>query len=214
MDSFQNMNFIDQNIYDFPVDHISKFNKVETEYTILKRHNALKQISWCQNRNSLEEVMNKVWVPQYIENQYISAAEPLEDFENILIEDINILKKRKTIIQKEIPVIATTKKETTQEPNVEPFFLNVARDFVKSGRGIWEHRGLFYLLGRVAYCFYKWKSIALTKPKKQDHPMYLKHDLRNSGSKTLTEENWQITSMDVNTEHSPMISKQYLGYLI
>ena len=38
--------------------------------------------------------------------------------------------------------------------------------------------------------------------------------MRNSGSKTLTEENWQITSMYVKTEHSPMISKRYLGYLI
>ena len=71
-----------------------------------------KQIRLRQNRNSLEEVMNKVWVLQHIENQYIRVAEPLEDFENILIEDINILKKHKTIIQEEIPVIATTKTET------------------------------------------------------------------------------------------------------
>ena len=54
----------------------------------------------------------------------------------------------------------------------------------------------------------------MKKPEKQDHPIYLEHDLRNSGNKTLTEENWQITSMDVNTENSPMISKRYLGYLI
>ena len=58
------------------------------------------------------------------------------------------------------------------------------------------------------------ESLTLKKPEKQDHPIYLKHDLRNSGSKTLTAENWQITVMDVNTEHSPMISKRYLGYLI
>ena len=83
MDPFQNMNFINQNLYDFPVDYISKLNKIETEHTILKRHNTLKKIDWCQNKNSLEEVMNKVWIPQHIEDKYISLAEPREDFENI-----------------------------------------------------------------------------------------------------------------------------------
>ena len=35
--------------------------------------------------------MNKVWNPQHIEDKYISLAGPLEDFENILIEDILII---------------------------------------------------------------------------------------------------------------------------
>ena len=97
-----------------------------------------------------------------------------------MLEDIGLLKKQENTSNMEIPVSSTINSVTKQDDEVAPFFLNIARDFVKSGREIWEHRGLFHLLGRVAYCFQKWNGTALTKPVKQDHLRYLKQDLKNA----------------------------------
>ena len=79
--------------------------------------------------------MNKLWTPQYIENKYIDLAEPLVDFENILLEDIGLLKNQKTAgsmknqtfpLPDEILVSSNINSVTQSDDEVKPFFLNIA----------------------------------------------------------------------------------------
>ena len=175
---FKNMTFIDQTTSKFPVDSLTKLDPKESFKTIRKRHQKLRDCDWLHSKESLLEVINKPWIPQYEAKTYMQEAEPLSDFQYLLESGINELKTEdietsettnvltfynelrhlydsNVDVETLTPVLKIKEKkvETLSETILETYKIQKTK-----GRNIIAKHGVYYTFGLVYFFTQKWLS--------------------------------------------------------